>query len=68
LPLPSETWRTPYEKLATEIGLDPDIDAGFTLAAAFLDPILRGSAPAEARWRPELGSWQPIEQPCYKGN
>jgi predicted nucleotidyltransferase component of viral defense system len=56
---PPTTWATRFTDLATEVGLDPDIDVGFRLTAAFLDPVLRGSVPGDARWSPMQGSWQP---------
>ncbi len=56
LPPPPDDWRTPYRRLASGIGLDPDMSSGHQLAAQFLDPVLAGSltkghwAPSRARW------------------
>lgn len=57
LPKPPSTWRPAYRKLALEVGLDPDIRIGHQLVAAFLDPILLGTAPAESWWDPRRACW-----------
>jgi predicted nucleotidyltransferase component of viral defense system len=44
LPPPPPTWAAPYARLAAQVGLDPDLEAAFARAAAFLDPVLDGSA------------------------
>lgn len=54
LPKPPETWREPYRRLATEVGVEPQLDDAFTGAAAFLDPILAGTAGA---WDPQRRIW-----------
>ena len=59
LPPPPPGWATPYRRLALEVGLDPDVGRGHRLAAAFLDPILDGALPDDARWDPVHGRWQP---------
>jgi predicted transcriptional regulator of viral defense system len=56
LPSPPATWRTPYAKLAKEIGIDTDLDAGARRAKAFVDPVLRNRTIAGA-WDPSTGSW-----------
>jgi hypothetical protein len=58
VPRPPETWATAYRKLASEIGLNPDIAIGHEEAAAFLNPILTAAAPAAARWDPEGHMWK----------
>lgn len=55
LPLPPSEWKVPYEKLATEVGIDPDLSAGHREAQDFLDQILRGLD--NASWDPVKGSW-----------
>jgi hypothetical protein len=58
-PEPPESWVAPYRRLASEIGLLPNIADGHRSAAAFLDPILSGKAPNAARWDPGKGAWKP---------
>lgn len=60
LPPPPGDWRIPYRKLANEVGLSPDIEAGYARAREFIDPVLNGSATAEAIWNPGAHNW--IEQ------
>jgi predicted nucleotidyltransferase component of viral defense system len=57
LPPPPSAWVVPYRRLAIDVGLDADVAVGYRLAAAFLDPILGGSAPDTARWNPLRGAW-----------
>ena len=40
LPSPPDGWREPYQRLATEVDVEADLDNAFAEAAAFLDPIL----------------------------
>jgi hypothetical protein len=42
LPRPPASWAVAYRKLATEVGLAPDLADGHRAAAALLDPILGG--------------------------
>jgi hypothetical protein len=58
VPRPPETWATAYRKLASEIGLNPDVAIGHVEAAAFLDPILTVAAAAAARWDPAGHMWK----------
>ena len=58
-PQPPESWAAPYRKLASEIGLHPEVAVGHRLSAAFVDPILSGDAPIGARWDPGEGAWKP---------
>jgi hypothetical protein len=58
LPPPPPGWATPYRRLALEVGLDREVGRGHRLAAAFLDPILGGTLPDDARWDPAHGRWQ----------
>lgn len=57
LALPPAAWGPAYRRLAGELGLDPDVLTGHQLAAAFLDPVLSGTAPDHARWDPLQGNW-----------
>ncbi len=50
LPPPPLEWDQPYRRLATEVGVEPDLSAAFSQAAALLDPVL-----AETR----SGHWDP---------
>jgi hypothetical protein len=50
LPAPPTEWTVPYRKLAREVGIDPDLRAGYAHAAAFLDPVLAGR---------NVGRWDP---------
>lgn len=56
LPPPPTDWAVPYRKLAKEVGVDPDLRAGYAEAAALLDPILADRA--TGRWNPEKASWE----------
>ncbi|HEY2201421.1 MAG TPA: hypothetical protein VGH56_06010, partial [Solirubrobacteraceae bacterium] len=40
LPPPPPSWAAPYKRLADSVGIEPDLDAAYALAAAFLDPVL----------------------------
>jgi hypothetical protein len=55
LPPPPRTWAAPYARLAAQVGLGPDLAAAFAQAAAFLDPVLAGTA--VGRWNARLGRW-----------
>ena len=57
-PSPPPWWRTPYRRMASEVGLDLDISAGHKQAAAFLDPILQAKVPDDVRWNPTQHTWQ----------
>ncbi len=57
LPPPPESWGTPFRRMALEVSLALDLDAAFTLAGQFLDPILSGVAPDDARWNSATGAW-----------
>ena len=56
LPPPPKDWAVPYRKLAKEVGVDPDLRAGYTEAAALLDPALADRA--TGRWNPKKASWE----------
>ncbi len=57
LPPPPSQWRTPYRRMAIEVGLDPDVSVGHEQAKAFLTPILAGAVKADARWEPTKQAW-----------
>ena len=40
LPRPPSQWRTAYKNMADQVGVEPDLDAAFLLAASFLNPVL----------------------------
>jgi hypothetical protein len=55
LPAPPADWAAPYSRLAIDVGVDAELMAAFTRAAAFLDPILAGRSAgtwdaARERW------------------
>ena len=51
LPAPPPSWRTAYRRIASDVGLSDDLDAGHTAAAAMLDPVLRHHV--------TTGTWDP---------
>ncbi len=55
LPRPPATWRPAYRSLATEVGIEKDLNAAFREAAAFVNPALE-SAP-RLEWDPKCGEW-----------
>jgi hypothetical protein len=63
LPPPPADWRTPYRKMAIEMGLDPDLASGYERAGKFLDSVLGGGISIGANWDPETHSWTGPEQP-----
>ncbi len=46
----------PYRALADAVGISPSMEAGHTLAATVIDPILQGSV-SKARWDPRSTAW-----------
>ena len=54
---PRADWRVPYGRMARDIGLDPDIDAGHATAARLLDPVLGGDV-MSATWDPATRIWR----------
>jgi predicted nucleotidyltransferase component of viral defense system len=55
LPAPPPGWTTPYARAAEETGLPADLNTAHAAAAAFLDPILAGTA--TGRWNPTKQRW-----------
>ena len=57
LPPPPDEWHLGYRRMAAEVGLDPELSAGYEKARAFLDPLLGGTIPDGARWDPARRPW-----------
>lgn len=55
LPPPPSEWKVPYGKLATEVGIDPDLVAGHREVRDLLDVILGGLD--KGSWVPTKGNW-----------
>jgi hypothetical protein len=55
LPPPPADWNVPFRKLARDVGISPDLKAGYVVAAAMLDLILVG--PAKGQWDPKRRQW-----------
>jgi hypothetical protein len=55
LPKPPSDWRRPFGRLATEVGIEANLDAAFREASEFLNPVLGGAS--NGRWDPRLRSW-----------
>jgi len=55
LPEPPADWRRPFGRLATEVGIEADLNAAFQEASEFLNPGLGGAA--NGRWDPGSRSW-----------
>ncbi len=57
LPPPPKDWVRAYERLASELGLDRELDAGYEAARVFLDPLLGGVPLSKQSWDPKNRSW-----------
>lgn len=55
LPPPPAGWTRSFAQLAAEVDVESDLDAAFTTAAAFLDPILGGRD--DGTWNPRQRAW-----------
>jgi hypothetical protein len=56
MPLPPDSWRIPYARMAQENGLRwTSLDEIAEVARAFLDPVLRGE---EGTWDPPTWTWR----------
>ncbi|HEY7953107.1 MAG TPA: nucleotidyl transferase AbiEii/AbiGii toxin family protein [Solirubrobacteraceae bacterium] len=55
LPPPPDSWTAPYARAANEVGLPADLNTAHVDAAAFLNPILAGTA--TGRWTPKHRRW-----------
>lgn len=57
LPAPPAEWATPFRRLAEEVGVSPDLEAGHREAATLLDPILSGQMKI-GNWHPDRHQWR----------
>jgi hypothetical protein len=57
---PPRDWPRPWATLVEHLPADADLASGFSVAAAFWDPMLAGAADL-VRWDPELLVWSPVE-------
>ncbi len=57
LPAPPDSWRRPFALLASEVGIDPNLDAAFKHASALVDPVF--AKHTSGRWDPAAMGWQP---------
>lgn len=55
LPPPPSDWAPAYRRLATDLGLDPNLGTGHSEAAALIDPVLAGNA--RGHWSPDRSAW-----------
>lgn len=55
VPPPPADWSPAYRRMATELGLDPDLATGHSEAAALMDPVLAGRT--QGRWSPDRSAW-----------
>lgn len=60
-PKPPTGWTVAYRRLALELDLEPELDAGHQLAAALLDPLLAGQLADTDRWDPAGARWSAPE-------
>lgn len=58
LPPPPPLWRIAYRKVASEVGLDVEMDTGYEEISAFIGPILAGTIPDASQWDPTQHRWQ----------
>jgi hypothetical protein len=58
LPLPPGDWGPSYHNMAREVGITDDITSGYELVSAFLNPVLKGQLPDDARWDPYIAEWR----------
>ena len=56
LPPPPASWTEPYQRVAAEVDVEPNVDKAWAEAAAFLNPILAGYT--TGLWNPLQRSWQ----------
>jgi len=57
---PPRDWVRPWATLVEHLPADADLASGFSMAAAFWDPVLAGKA-GLVRWDPELLVWSSAE-------
>lgn len=58
LPPPPADWAAPFRRLAEEVGVPAELQAGHRDAAALLDPIL-GDEVTAGKWDPRQRQWLP---------
>jgi hypothetical protein len=58
IPEPPADWATSYSTLATETGLDPELQSGYAAVGRFLNPVLSGALNSPAHWNPESRAWE----------
>jgi hypothetical protein len=56
LPLPPAEWAAPFRRLAKEVGVPAELEAGHHDAAALLDPVLSGEV-ATGTWDRARRRW-----------
>lgn len=54
---PPDGWRDTFRALATEVAIDPDLEAGWQAASVFLNPVLGGEVAPDAVWSPDDQRW-----------
>ncbi len=57
-PPPPSQWKTAYSRMATEVGLSPEVTVGYEQTREFLDPILADTLPSNASWDPTGHTWK----------
>jgi hypothetical protein len=57
LPDPPADWRVPFRRMANEVGVEEELDAGHRVASLLVDPILDGST-ARGVWDPVRKRWK----------
>ncbi len=55
LPPPPADWTEPFRRMATEVGLNPDLEGSYSRAATLLDPVMAGSA--RGAWDSTRSAW-----------
>lgn len=55
VPRPPSQWKVPYGKMATDVGMDPDLAAGHRAVGDLLNEILSGRN--KGSWDPAKGNW-----------
>jgi hypothetical protein len=60
LAAPPRDWARPWATLVEHLPADADLATGFSVAAAFWDPVLDGGADL-VKWDPELLVWSTVE-------
>ncbi len=62
VPAPPVEWRTPFRAMARQVGIDPDLDVAFSVAAKFLDAVLQDKVRGGI-WNPAIRSWDSTDRP-----